>query len=172
MVGGGLRRVLARRVAETAPPPYYLGVAFFDAWLLGIYVSAAPTASTDAPSTRGRRAPSGVVRARRPLRRRAGAWSFLSDAFLLGFFACRPRRRRRRDASCGFGGLCFCKKRQSLSSQCSRCWSKSIVATLTLSLHRLTNAKNTADQPCAIAAAETAAHPRRKNSPREEGRPP
>ena len=57
----------ARRVAETAPPPYSFDVTFFGAWLLGIYLSAAPTASTDAPSTRGRRAPSRVVRASRPL---------------------------------------------------------------------------------------------------------
>ena len=106
---------------------------------------------------------------RRPLLRRAGAWSFLSDAFLLGFFACRPRRRRRPGASCGFGGLCFCKKRQSLSGQCSRCWVYASITIRTLSLHR-TNARSTdRESACTISSRNRCAQ-RLHNSARDEGR--
>ena len=112
LVGGGLRRVLARRVAETAPPPYYSGVTFLDALLLGIYLSAAPMASTDAPSTRGRRAPSRVVRASRPLLRRARARSVPTRAFLV-FYLSRADGGAICKA-CGF--WCFAKTTKAVLS--------------------------------------------------------
>ena len=126
-----------RRVTETAPPPYYFGVTFFDAWLLGIYLSAAPMASTDAPSTRGRRVPSRVVRASRPLLRRAGAWSFPTRVFL-DFFSCRPRHCVYKDAFFFVRVLTilvFGTKKLSLSSSARVAGRETIVATRILSLH-------------------------------------
>ena len=109
------------------------------------FLSAAPTASTDAPSTRGRRVPSRVVRASRPLLRRARARSVPTLVFLV-FLTRRPRRRPTYcivRVSRAFGG----HKNQSLSGQRSRCWLKTIITTRTLSLHRTDACETDRDSP-------------------------
>ena len=132
-------------------------------------LSAAPMASTDAPSTRGRRGPSRVVRASRPLLRRAGAWSFPTRAFFL-VFACRPRRRRRVGCiACGFFRAFVTKK--------SSFWvpwpattrrNDSEEADFVAASHDACETDR--DSPLHAIAAETAAHTRRKKSARDEGR--
>ena len=169
MVGGGLRRVLARRVAETAPPPYYSGVTFLDALLLGIYLSAAPMASTDAPSTRGRRVPSRVVRASRPLLRRAGAWSFPTRAFLVFYLSAATASTRTVSFACGFRAQAKAKKkRRAAAARVIRVVSESFRSRQLGAAVASTRART--DHSPAHIAAETAAHTRRNDSARDEGR--
>ena len=93
---------------------------------------------------------------------------FPTRAFLV-FFTCRPRRWRRLAHRAGLVGFVFAKK-QALSGQRSRCWVKTIITIRTLSLRRTNACETDRDQPCHAVTAETAAHPRRKKSARDEGR--
>ena len=154
-------------LGASRPPPYYFGVAFFDAWLLGIYVSAAPTASTDAPSTRGRRAPSRVVRASRPLLRRAGAWSFPTRVFLVFYLSAATASTRTVSFACGFRAQAK-KKRRAAAARVIRVVSESFRSRQLGAAVASTRART--DHSPAHIAAETAAHTRRNDSARDEGR--
>ena len=129
---------------------------------------AAPTASTDAPSTRGRRVPSRVVRASRPLLRRAGA-SFFFRRVSSWFFTFRPRRCNLHHA--GFTVLfCSVTKKLPFVQQCSRSWSRDDRGESDFVTASHGRVRNGPRHLCTIAA--TAAHPRRKKSARDEGSAP
>ena len=97
----------------------------------------------------------------RGLFRRVPSWFFLPVGRADGARDCMRA---------GFDQLCFGKK-QSLSSQCSRSLGReTIVTTRILSLHRTDACETDRDSPLHAIAAETAAHTRRKNSARDEGR--
>ena len=119
------------------------------------------------PYPRGRRGPSRVVRASRPLLRRAGAWSFLTRAFLVFYLPAAQTASGLLRA--GFGAHHFDKESVvQAAARVIRVVSESFRSRQLGAAVASTRART--DHSPAHIAAETAAHARRKKSARDEGR--